>query len=178
MAKCVYRDAPKKIQILAAIGIVKMATAAVREHHRRTAIGVEKEARFAIADVVCVRGAAQRYVFLFHCMRAAPCGATAEEWSAGRTRVPREKLPVAAESNDFGRAPPMIRTSEIPAASARLAASSFKIIPPETLLLRIRFSISPLPITRSTFSPSSTPSTSVRKIRRSACTNSAAAAAI
>ena len=53
----------------------------------------------------------------------------------GSTRVPGPRVPLAAASSARGCVPPTMRTSETPPASARLAASSFRIIPPETLFL-------------------------------------------
>src|ERR1700676_2260569 len=79
-------------------------------------------------------------------------------------RVPGNRVPFAAVSNPLGTEPPTIRTSETPAESARLHASSFRIIPPETLFWRIRSSASAVETTLITFVPFSTPATSVKYI--------------
>src|ERR1700681_4212475 len=67
-----------------------------------------------------------------------------------------------ANNKASGPVPPTMRTSRTPPSIARLAASSFKTIPPETTRHCTNRSISSQLIAESTLSPSSTPATSVR----------------
>ena len=178
VARRVYRNPRQEIEIGAPLRIVEATAAPVREDFGRAPIGLHHVARFVGADFR--RGEALRgRRFLFgHGYCVAPCAARAFVRITGRTRVPEPRPALAAAISARGFDPPTMRTSATPPASARFAASSFRIMPPETLFLRMRSSMSVPRSALSTFSPSSTPATSVRKIKRSARMNSAAAAAM
>src|SRR5713101_2347359 len=179
VAERVDRDAAEEIEILAALGIIQAASPPMREDHGRSLVSVHQVARFFGANARGRHASLFRNFLFGHVYRAAPWAAVfAAVWTTGRTRVPGQRAPLAAASKARGDVPPTMRTSETPPASARLAASSLSIIPPETLLQRMRSSISLPRTARRTFWPSRTPATSVRKIRRSARMNSAAAAAM
>src|SRR6266481_5984929 len=132
------------------------------ENHVGTLVGVHQVPRSVLQDGIRRRAGGMRLLQRFfrgrfHCATPA--------WLAGNsevTRVPGNRALFAAVSNPLGTEPPTIRTSETPALSARLHASSFRIIPPETLFCRIMSSASAVETTLSTFVPSRTPATSVR----------------
>jgi len=140
VAERIDGDAAEKIEIFAPLRIVKTAAAAVREHYRRAPVGVHQVARFRSANLP--RRERLRFLPNFFCAPFStlstrglrgrlwrPYERWAEPACRGNVRLARQR-PSARET-----VPPTIRTSETPPASARLAASSFRIMPPETLFL-------------------------------------------
>ena len=156
----------EEIEICAALRIIKAAAAAMREHNRRTPVGVHQDSALRRRESLPGKRV-RRPHFSFSpflsrgSVRRSRSGADANHGEHARSKG--SDAPLAAASRARGCVPPTMRTSETPPARARLAASSFRIIPPETLCRRIRSSISVPRTARRTFSPSSTPATSVRE---------------
>src|SRR5579863_2348299 len=130
-----------------------MAAPAVREDHRRARIGFHHIPRLVGADLLSRETFGPAVFFLGHGYCVAPCAARALVRITGRTRVPGQRPAPAAASSARGFAPPTMRTSATPPARARFAASSLRIMPPETLFLRMSSSISVPLRALNTFSP-------------------------
>src|SRR5580704_6175454 len=103
-------DAAEKIQILLAVGVIQMAPAPVRKHHRRTLIGVHQMLR-SIQTNFGRRGRPRRgFLSLFWHSKDY----SVARWAAfatrttGRTRVPGTRPPFAAASSARGWVPPTI----------------------------------------------------------------------
>ena len=123
----------------------------MREHHRRPLVRVHQVARGVRANAAGDRAGAEAFLVLRSCFVmswltfAAPCAAAvramtgtctaARACRAASRRWPRPATPSAA-------CRPRCAPRATPPESARLHASSFRIIPPETLFWRIRSSIS------------------------------------
>src|ERR1700694_3034745 len=164
ISQSVYSNAAKKIEILLSALIEYIAAAPMRENHVAPLVrihqmtrGVPQDGALRGTGAICVDAVLRFFCFRFQCATPVALAGNSEV-----IRVPGNRVPLAAVSNPLGTEPPTIRTSATPAERARLHASSFRIIPPETLFWRIMSSASPVETTLSTFEPSSTPATSVR----------------
>src|SRR5271168_4610931 len=182
VAERVDGDAAEEIEIFFARRVIDVAAAPVGQDERTALVGGEQELlRSAYARVQLrrprmhdrlARAAHDCFRFGGGAHHATDTAVRAEESGSRSTRVPgkasmrssAEELSEAREARRTasGAPPPMIRTSRTPPSRARLAASSFNTMPPETTRDCTRRSISSQAIADRTFSPSSTPATSVR----------------
>src|SRR5579862_3385472 len=160
LSERVHRDPAEEIQILFAVLIEEVAALAADKYQRRAPVGVHHVAP-GISNCRCRRIEPLSLcpgdlALRVHCPTPAA--------AAGKAVVTRVPIfpPFAAERSAVSFEPPTTRTCETPAESARLQASSFRIIPPETLCTRIKSSTSSQDTALSTFLPSRTPATSVK----------------
>src|ERR1700722_6392534 len=145
----VYCDTAKKIEVLLAGGIVHVGAAPVREDQRRPFVGGQQKS--VAVQQTLINARAGRCAGTLHRRRpltrfckgtlhAADSAAWAAERDSRMIRVPGITGTTATEvcaartasSRASGAPPPTIRTSRTWPSMARLAASSFKTIPPET----------------------------------------------
>ena len=72
VAQRIDSDAAEKIKIRAALRIIDAAATSVREHYRRTPVGVHQEARFVSADFCGRNPRGSRMLFLRHFLTVRP----------------------------------------------------------------------------------------------------------
>src|SRR5260370_315743 len=150
VAEGVDGDAAEKIQILFAAGIKNTAAASVSKLEGLALVSGEKKP-FRVAEARIdggVRGAhllgpAQgagdgTLFFAQVAHQATEKAACASGMASRKTRVPGISVAASGEeaacetrSRESGEPPPTMRTSRTPPSRARLAASSFKTMPPE-----------------------------------------------
>src|SRR5450631_1118686 len=186
VAQRVDGNPPEKIEILFSVGVIYVTTAAALQQKRLALVGRQQEFLGLLYSRIDLRGQCLHSPMLGkvrrrRCFRRAFFGRAAHHaadsavcalFTGSRmTRVPG--MPVAssltwvsaereANSNASGAVPPTMRTSRTPPSMARLAASSFKTMPPETTRHCTSRSTSSQLTTDNTCSPLSTPATSVR----------------
>src|ERR1700722_9162638 len=183
VAESIYRDAAEKIEIFFAGRIENVGPASIAEHDRRALVG-RQEKLFSVAErprrsgdflqgavlARSARGPPSPVCFCF-AHYAAESAAEAAGIASRSTRVPGISLRdtggldagarTAASRPSFS-VPPTMCTPPTPPSKARLAASSFSTMPPETILRSTRLPISSQATAERILSPQSTPETSVR----------------
>src|SRR6266704_4329949 len=176
VAERIDGNAAKKIEILFARGVENIRSLPMRHDHRLPLVGGQQEFLCVLETRVCPGARPGKFLGLscrlrsgtsfrrvVHQVTVKAASAAESEWP--RTSVPGTEATSSgweASNNASGVVPPTMRTWRTPPSMARLAASSFRTMPPQTTRRCTRRSISWQPTTERTFSPSSTPATSVR----------------
>src|SRR5712692_3643949 len=152
VAKRVHGDAAQKIEVLFPRGIEDVCAAAVSQNNGLAFVCGQKEL-FGVEQARVRFGGFRRLVFelangtrqglpfrrsAHHAAERAACAA---DNGSRRTRVPGinatasvagDSAACDASNKASGEVPPRMRTSRTPPSMARLAASSLRIMPPET----------------------------------------------
>src|SRR5882762_7183686 len=173
VAESVDGDAAEEVEIFFARRVIHVGAVAVGEDDGLALVGGQEEL-FGVAEARVELGllhcGADRFLVINVSHHAAESAACAAGRDSRRTRVPGMAFAGSWERSgacdtrrrESCEPAPTMCTSRTPPSSARLAASSFNTIPPETTRDWTRRSISSQLTAERTLSPSRTPATSVR----------------